>query len=378
VRTAALLVGLALLDTATPPSPVTTSDERLRRVQDRKATLEKELGRLRGEEKGVLVEVDRLTLGVRLKAEQLRETEIVLQKANEEMDQTLARVRGLERSVAEARPVLAARARALYKLGELSYVRLLLSVDHPGDLFRGYRFVTTLARRDNERIAGFRRDLETLAKTRGELERRTRQALAMRAELEKARRDFEDERRRKAELLTSIVEKKELHAAYVHELEEAEGRLKDLLAGLGEGEVSVPLSVFKGGLPWPVPGRIRVSFGKKKHPKFDTYTIENGIEIETAPESPVKAVHEGTVAFADRFQGYGLLVVLDHGGRHYTLYGHLGEVIVKPGDKVGSGQTLGRAGVESGADLYFEVRFQGRPEDPREWLQKADARSRDR
>jgi septal ring factor EnvC (AmiA/AmiB activator) len=51
---------------------------------------------------------------------------------------------------------------------------------------------------------------------------------------------------------------------------------------------------------------------------------------------------------------------------------------VKPGDKVGSGQTLGRAGVESGADLYFEVRFQGRPEDPREWLQKADARSRDR
>jgi septal ring factor EnvC (AmiA/AmiB activator) len=378
VRTAALLVGLALLETATPPSPATTSDERLRRVQDRKATLEKELGRLRGEEKGVLVEVDRLTLGVRLKAEQLRETEIVLQKANEEMDQTLARVRGLERSVAEARPVLAARARALYKLGELSYVRLLLSVDHPGDLFRGYRFVTTLARRDNERIAGFRRDLETLAKTRGELERRTRQALAMRAELEKARRDFEDERRRKAELLTSIVEKKELHAAYVHELEEAEGRLKDLLAGLGEGEVSVPLSVFKGGLPWPVPGRIRVSFGKKKHPKFDTYTIENGIEIETAPESSVKAVHEGTVAFADRFQGYGLLVVLDHGGRHYTLYGHLGEVIVKPGDKVGSGQTLGRAGVESGADLYFEVRFQGRPEDPREWLQKADARSRDR
>jgi septal ring factor EnvC (AmiA/AmiB activator) len=199
----------------------------------------------------------------------------------------------------------------------------------------------------------------------------------MRTELERARRDFEEERRRKAELLTSIVDKKELHAAYVHELAEAEGRLKDLLAGLEEGEVAVPLTAFKGNLPWPVTGRVRVGFGKKKHPKFDTYTIENGIEIETAPDSAVKAVHDGTVVFADRFQGYGLLVVLDHGGRHYTLYGHLGEASVKTGDKVSSGQELGRSGSDSGSDLYFEVRYQERPEDPREWLEKAEARARE-
>ena len=88
------------------------------------------------------------------------------------------------------------------------------------------------------------------------------------------------------------------------------------------------------------------------------------------------AVHEGTVAFADRFRGYGLMVVVDHGGKHHTLYAHLADVRVQPGQKVATGQVLGvvGSGVE-GPGLYFEVRFQGRPEDPAEWLIRAEGRS---
>jgi septal ring factor EnvC (AmiA/AmiB activator) len=367
----AALAALLLSTQAVPPSP--PSDERLRRVEQRRKALEGELQRLRSEERGLLADVDRLNLNVRLKGEELREAEIVLQKANADMDQTLVREKALERSVAETRPVLAARARDLYKLGELSYVRMLLSVDHPADFMQGYRYVTALARRDNERIAAFRADLKNLGATRDELQRKTKQALATKAQADQARRDFEAESVRKAELLNSIVEKKEVHAAYVKELEEAEGRLKSLLAGLGEEEVAIPLPAFKGSLPWPVEGRIRVPFGRKKHPKFTTYTVENGIEIETAPEGPVHAVHEGTVVFADRFQGYGLLVVVDHGGRHYSLYGHLGEIDVRVGDKLTGMQTIGRTGSEAPADLYFEVRFQEQAQDPAEWLRKPDA-----
>jgi septal ring factor EnvC (AmiA/AmiB activator) len=375
LRRGAILVGLLSLGAAgETPKP----DERLARIEERKKVLEAELARLRGEEKGLVSQVEQLTVGVRLKGEELHEAEIVLQKANAEMDETLSRVRGLEKSVAATRPVLAARARDLYKLGSLSYVRLLLSVDHPQDFFRGYRFVAALARRDNERIAAFRKDLVSLTATRNELEKKTRQALSVRAESEKARRDFEEERKRKAELLTSIVEKKELHAAYVHELEDAEGRLRSLLAGLSEGDVTVPLPAFKGSLPWPVPGRIKVPFGKRKSSRFETYTIENGVEIETPPETSVAAVHDGTVVFADRFQGYGLLVVLDHGGRHYTLYGHMGEISVQTGDRVLGGGVLGKTEAEPGSSLYFEVRYQEQAEDPAEWLKKGESKAAER
>ena len=376
MRTLVLL--LALFPHPSPPpegereAPRPAADERLTRVQERRRTLEKELQGLRSQEKSLLGEVERLELEVRLRGEQLRETQLVLQRTNQQLDETLRRARGLERSLAEARPLLMARARALYKLGELSYLRLLLSVERPGDLFRGYRFVTALARRDNQRIAGYRSDLAALAATKAELEQRTREALGLRAELDRARRALDADRKRKTELLTAIVEKKETHAAYVRELEDAEAKLHGMLEGLAEGEASVPIAAFRGSLPWPAAGRVRVPFGRRKHPRFETYTIQNGIEIEAAPETRVSSVHEGTVVFADRFKGYGLMVVVDHGGKHHSLYAHLAEALVQPGQRVAAGDPLGSVGT-TGLDepgLYFEMRFQGRPEDPAEWLKR--------
>lgn len=379
------LLGLVLVALAAPlraesPAPPATSpaagdrasatDDRLRRVRERRLSIERDLARLRGQEKSLLAEVERLDLEVRLRTEQLREMQLVLSRASEQMDATVRRVKDLEASVAQARPQLAARARALYKMGELSYLRMLLSVEHPSDMLRGYRFVSALARRDREKMAALRADLSALASTRDDLQKKTRVALTLRADLDRARRALEGDRQRKSELLTSLVEKKETHAAYLQELEEAEGKLGQLLSGLSAADVSVPITVFKGALPWPAAGRVRTSFGRHKHPRFQTFTFHNGIEIQAPTDAPVAAVHDGTVAFADQFLGYGLLVILDHGGRNYTLYAHLAEARVRPGDHVTAGAVVGSVGASGvdGPGVYFEVRSQGKPQDPLEWL----------
>lgn len=368
--------GLATQAPGRPASPspqapgAASTDERLARVQERRRALERELGRLRGQEKSLLGDVERLELAIRVKGEQLQETRLVLERTNAQLDLTVRRAAELERSIEISRPVLAARARALYKLGELSYLRVLLSVERPSDIFRGYRFVTTLARRDNQRFTAFRSDLAALTTVQAELELRTREAQALRSEQERTRRALDADRRRKTELLTTIVERKETHAAYLRELEEAEKRLERLLQGFPEGELVVPVTAFKGTLGWPAEGRVRVPFGRRKHPRFETYTLQNGIEIEAAREAPVSAVYDGSVAFVERFRGYGLMVVLDHGGKHHSLYAHLDEASVKLGQRVTAGDVIGRVGTSGleGAGLYFEMRFQGRPEDPLEWL----------
>ena len=117
-------------------------EDRLRQVRERREALSRELERLRGEERSLLGDVERLELEVRLRGEELREIRIGLQRTQTQMDVTVRRVRDLQKSLDAARPLLSSHARALYKLGELSYLRLLLSVDRPSDFFRGYRFVT--------------------------------------------------------------------------------------------------------------------------------------------------------------------------------------------------------------------------------------------
>jgi septal ring factor EnvC (AmiA/AmiB activator) len=362
---------LAAVAATSTPASAPTSD-RLVKVEERRKSLEDEIARLRRDEKSLLGDVERLELEVRLREQELREIQLTLRKTREEMDAAQRRAAGLEKSLAETRPAVVARARALYKLGEFSYLRLLLSVERPVDVFRAYRFVSSLAREDKERVADFRRDMTALDSTRRELEKKSRNALDLRAEGERRRKRLDAERHRKTDLLTSLVEKKETHLAYFEELQQAESRLRQLVEGGSAEDVSVPIAAMRGSLPWPVAGKVRVGFGPRRHPKFETVTPHNGLEIEGEPEAAVLAIHEGTVTHAGRFLGYGHIVVVDHGGKHHTIYARLAEPRVALGDKVTGGQPVGVLSPEEPADLYFELCFQGRPVDPTDWLSKPD------
>jgi septal ring factor EnvC (AmiA/AmiB activator) len=83
-------------------------------------------------------------------------------------------------------------------------------------------------------------------------------------------------------------------------------------------------------------------------------------------------VHDGTVAFAGPFTGYGNLVIVDHGAQTFSLYGQLGSPRVERGAKVEGGEVLGTAGrILAGIPgMYFEMRVDGKPVDPLEWLKK--------
>jgi septal ring factor EnvC (AmiA/AmiB activator) len=374
VAATALVLAVAATPVPRPtePEPAAPTSDRLKKVEERRRSLEDELGRLRTDEKSLLGDVERLELEVRLRSQELREAQLTLRRTREEMDVTQRKAATLEKSLASTRPTVVARARALYKLGQFSYLRLLLSVERPVDVLRAYRFVSALAREDKDRVAHFRHDLAALTTTRADLEKKNREANDQRAELERRRQRLQAEREHKTELLTSLVERKETRLAYFEELEQAEGRLRELVETGQEGDAAVPIAALRGSLPWPVAGKVRVGFGLRKHPKFDTMTPHNGLDIEAAPEAEVHTVHEGTVTHAGRFLGYGQIVVVDHGGKHHTIYAHLGEVKVAVGDHVASGDLVGTLPPEEPAELYFELCFQGRPVDPIDWLVKAE------
>ena len=113
-----------------------------------------------------------------------------------------------------------------------------------------------------------------------------------------------------------------------------------------------------------------------------SFIEEPGVQVEkpkaatakqTAKNSIIFAVTpEGKVAYAAPFSGFGTLVIVDHGSSAFTLYGHLQEALVTAGTNVSRGAPLGRIGLSpsGGAALYFELRIDGRPVDPIQWLSR--------
>jgi septal ring factor EnvC (AmiA/AmiB activator) len=99
---------------------------------------------------------------------------------------------------------------------------------------------------------------------------------------------------------------------------------------------------------------------------------QNGIQFTAAEGSPVRAVHDGTIIFAGPFTGYGTLVIADHGSQTFSLYGQLGASQVARDTKVERGDVIGTAGrvLVGIPGMYFEMRVDGKPVDPLEWLKK--------
>ncbi len=81
----------------------------------------------------------------------------------------------------------------------------------------------------------------------------------------------------------------------------------------------------------------------------------------------VKAVSRGEVLFSGEFRSYGQMIVIDHGGGFYTIYGQLSELYVQEGQKVQEAAVIGKLGADQPI-LYFEVRSENKVEDPELWL----------
>jgi len=140
------------------------------------------------------------------------------------------------------------------------------------------------------------------------------------------------------------------------------------LEGGPSGDANVKLS-------WPLAGRGRSSvtsgFGPRKSPGAGGSTFHKGLDVDGVREERVLAAAGGEVVFSGRMSGFGNVVMLDHGGRLITVYGHLSRSIVKLEDPVPQGQTIGyvgSTGSATGSHLHFEVRYKGVSVDPLRYL----------
>ena len=113
--------------------------------------------------------------------------------------------------------------------------------------------------------------------------------------------------------------------------------------------------------------KISSKYGKRKHPVRKAVRHHNGIDLASPKGAHVRAVLNGVVIFADTYKGFGKLVTIRHADGYTSLYGHLNEIRVEPGEQIKSGQIVGRVGstgLATGPHLHFEWRLDNSPIDP--------------
>jgi septal ring factor EnvC (AmiA/AmiB activator) len=353
------------------PSAQTRRPDAAQRAASRVRALQREAERLATEESALLVELRKLEVERQLKTEQITQIEEERRQAERRAADTATRADGLRRAADIERPEIERRLVRVYKLGQTGFWRLLLDVDDLRSVGRAYRTAAALTKIDKDRVLQHQQTLAALARERQELEQRLARISGLETEARNARAALDKAVSARAALVASIDTRRDLNAQLTGELQAAQQRLQASVEQMpGSAAVTLPLRAFQGALPWPAQGRIAVRFGRQSPNVGTAAVVRNGIEISVPERQVVRSVHEGTVAFADQFTGYGNLVIVEHGERTYSLYGFLTELQVSKGDHVEVEAPVGTSGSNPSGKpaVYFELRVDGKPVDPLQWL----------
>ena len=365
-----LFVGCAFV--ASPASGAVQDPSRpdpsSRRIAARLRALEDEADRLTAQARSLVESIEALgaernrhaAASARAAAE-ARTIELELYRASE-------RVAALEQAEAMDEPLVASRLVALYKQGRDGYVRLFLGAETLQDMGRAARTISSLVAQNTERVTDRLREMVDAAHRKSDLEQRQSALQAVQAEADDA--------------LTATVlamDEREAAAAQVDRQRDTNARLLGELRSAQPGSTAqgispsaeprmAPVAAFKGALDWPVLGRVA---GRFRGGNRAAGPAANGVTIEAPVGTPVVAVHAGVVSYAQPFAGLCTLVILDHGGGISSVYGYLRSTEAQRDQRITEGDQVGVVGEPgSGArpGLYFEIRANGRPTDPIQWL----------
>lgn len=352
------------------PAQIEALKERIEGIDDWLADAEKDRSTLERDLAAAERTISRLTRERRSLRDQVKKQQQLLAKLQSEE-------RELARTLERQRESLKKQIRTAWMEGDAAVVKVLLNEISPDNIARTMTYYEYLSRDTIGRLESFHKNLEELKVTQAAAQN-TRAKLATTEEgVIKRQQDLKTSRQRRKKTLAALNQDIRTRRNEKDELESDRKRLEKLLsevqqaiANIPSPNESEPFPSLRSKLPWPAQGKVISRFGDKY---ADGKLRRNGLIIQTGEGADVNAIHYGRVVFANWLRGFGLITIIDHGDGYMTLYGHSSSLFTSPGDWVAAGEAIAQAGRTGGTDtpaLYFEVRHNGKPDNPGRWLAK--------
>lgn len=366
-----MAVGFALAD-----GDLAQHQQQLQQLQQQVERLQAELAAGRqqqSEQQKALVETEQ-TLG--RVAREVRETEQSLRHAQQELAELSAEQAALEQQLEEQRESIEALLRLAYQQNNQPLIKLLLSGQRPEDMARQMRYFAILNADQQAQLNQWLQRSERLVVVIDEQRQLAQQLEQDRQQQLVQQEELTRQKNRRAQILANLtaevseteveLERTRAEQAQLDELvERMEAELADLSLDFPAGEA---INSARGRLPWPVEGRLKARYGAQM---INSTLTWQGWLIDAKEGEEARAVHHGRVVFAEYLTGFGLLMILDHGDGILTLYGRNQSLLRTVGEWVNAGDPIAEVGLSGGfneSGLYFEMRRNGQPENPANWL----------
>lgn len=384
VCTALLLAGFWLaapVSTAAPQGDksIKQSEEDLQRVKGRIEAINRKIQRDRGEK-------DELTKGLEAAERKLSDSQAQLRRVRQEIDAQNARILDTQTRQSEARyrlneqkESLSLQLRAAFVMGSRSRTQLWLSqeeVSRTGRVLTDYDYLSKARARQ---IDAVRSEVEQIAALQAQLIDERARLEALELEQTQALESLQSSRKQRQASIAAIDERISSSQGELKQAQADEAALDKLLKSLRDALSDIPIDLEasgkpfaqqKGRLPPPVKGPILADYGSAK---ADARLTWSGRWIGAREGTPVRAIARGRVAYTGWLQRYGQILILEHDGGFFTLYGHCASVTPGAGEWVEAGQAIGTAGNSGGHDksgVYLEIRKGATALNPRDWLAK--------
>jgi len=293
-------------------------------------------------------------------------------KQKRELDHLLNKKMRLEKNIEKQKFTLARQSRTSYLLGNQPYIKLILNQDDPKEISRQLKYFKHLNHARVKFIDELSINLNDLEDTQKKIAKKTKDQEKLLKQKEKVSNQLKKHEQDQKVLLANINKTLNSHDQELKELMENKHNLEKIVSKVS-GQVVTKVdakksfSNLKGKLAWPTKGTVNKNFGILSKQTKIKYA---GVFIDAPEKQVVHAVYPGKVVFSDWLRGFGSLIIIDHGQGYMSLYGHNRELLKQTGDPVEAGEpiaSIGHTGGNQESGLYFEVRHNGRPENPAKW-----------
>jgi len=376
-----LLVCLCSLSLVAAPFPAHAAaagdqEAKLQQLRQRIQAVKQELAGMRGERDAQQQALEKTEKEIGNVTAELRRLERQAGDARDKILDLKQQRDSEQESLQAMRTALALELRAAYITGRQERIKLLLNQEDPAFLGRMLVYHGYFSRARALRIEDMRTALARLDDIEQAL-------LAQQVEIDRLQTVQRDkstllaaEQKKRRTILAGLQAGVKEKNSELSVLQKDEQRLQQLVQSLQQALVDVPaasgqyksLRELKGKLRWPVAGKIARRYGSTQ---AAGKISSRGVQIASAAGTDVHAIARGRVVFADWLRGFGLLLIIDHGGGYMSLYGHNSSLYKEAGESVDGAEVIaavGNSGGMSQTGLYLELRKNGRPFDPGPWF----------